>query len=324
MEETAPNPYAATPVPELYRLLKKDGTLTLEQIDQIQNVAFPDGEDKIDFEDDNAAKMFGQLKKARTDATERRDAMIEDAVEKARTVAREYLVSIGGVDAAKVPDHVLDEISKSLALAAAQEALTPEERVELEPVIVVQRDDDTMTLMTESGEVLGFVDAPHAELDRRLILEWVGERLTKINARKAGLEAEKAFWLNKITKIYDPQINKQARAAKAIDYVYSDIAKFYLDEFRESAEKRKMKVPNSMKVGLLEIGYRKDTARVDVLDEAKGIVWLKVHCPDAVKTTESIGKSLIPVPVKALLTEDIKNETGIFFYTGGNPQFKMG
>lgn len=319
MSDSPLNPYAEQAPKDLYKALLDD-TLTVEQVSQIEGAAFPDGIDGIDFEEDaNASKMLARIQQARRGAQEREAAAREAAIVAGRERARAFLTD-QMIDPAPLPDAILDEVANSLRLQDEQ-AGTAEECTD--PVVVLARDDETMCMVTESGEVLCFIDAPHAELERRNILEWVGERLARSIAREAGLRAEKQAWLDRINKIYDPQIRKQERVQHGLEWVYGPMAQMYFDDIRAEAAARNSTVPKSLKVGLLNLTYAADRARVDVVDDAKAIAFLEESCPDAVKVTKSVAKSMIPADIKKTLTQENAAQTGIFAYPGGVPKFAM-
>lgn len=298
----------------LYKLIKAD-MLTLEQLDEAQALGFPDVE--FDPEDELHVQMFGAIKLSsqRIIAKQREEAEVQKQAE--RDQAREWLIqNHPEVPTAALPDSTLDEIYQSIMLQAHAEAGDGSPTCN-----VVSRDDDELVLVTDSGEIIGFLNAPHAEMERRNILEWVGERLTTSQAKQAGIEAEKQFWLAKIDKQYNPQINKQIRIQKQLRYMYEPTAKGYMDDM-VAAHKGKTPL-RSLKIGMLLLQLTTTKARVDVLDEPKAIAWAEEKCPDAVKTEKSIGKSLIPDAVKKTLTKEQAAESGIFWYPGGEDKFEV-
>lgn len=318
MENPNENPYLGQSPSDLYKTLK-DESLTTGQVQQIESAAFPDGIDGIDFEDDqNAAKMLGRIQQAKRNAADREDAARTAALEAGRATARKYLEE-QSVDHSILPGYVLDEVANSLRLQAEQ----TENPDGGEPVVVLARDDETMTVATESGVVVGFIDAPLANLERRNILEWVGERLARAQARERGLAAEKQFWLDKISKIYDPQINKQRRIQDSLDWAYAPMGQLYLDDIREQAAAKELTLPKSVKVGLLTLAYAADRARIEIVCESDAVSWLESNFPEAVKVKKEIGKSLLTAEVKRQLTEDQATVTGLYAYPGGTPQFSM-
>jgi hypothetical protein len=312
------NPYASNTPQELYTMLRKDGTLTLEQIDQIKSAAFP-ADVEIDYEDDNVGKMLSAIKAAQEAATKRGEEAKQKAVIDGRADAAVYLLSLN-VDPSAVEDAVLDEIALALRTARDHPLTESEETVQ-----ILSQDDDTMALVTESGSIVAFIDAPRADADRRMILEWAGERLTRHQAREAALRAEKDFWIKKINAQFDPAINKQVRAQAQVRFSYEPMGKAYLDEIREKAVASGAKdMPKSVKVGMLTLAYKADMAHMEVPDEPKAIAWLEAkELSDAIKVTKSVLKGSIPLTLKAELTEDNIPTTGLYFYPGGVPQFSM-
>jgi hypothetical protein len=312
------NLYASKTPQELYTILRKDATLTLEQIEQVKLAAFPP-DVEIDYEDDNVGKMLAAIKAAQASAAERAEEAKQKAVVTGRADASTYLLSLN-VDPSAVEDCVLDEIAMALR-AAREHPLTESE----ETVQILSQDDDTMALVTESGTIVAFIDAPRADADRRMLLEWAGERLTRHQAREAALKAEKEFWIKKINAQFDPAINKQVRAQAQVRFVYEPMGKAYLDEIREKAVASGAKeMPKSVKVGMLTLAYKTDLAHMEVPDESKAVAWLEAQqLTDAVKVTKSVLKGSIPLTLKAELTKDNIPTTGLYFYPGGVPQFSM-
>lgn len=312
----------ASSIPELYKLLKSD-ELTRHDIGLIETKALPEG---VDLEDENVQKMVGAISAARARCLERENALAEFMYKEQIEAAKTYLKEQGVPGSDLLPENVLYEIAQGLTNNDIIDAQCAPENAEY--VQVITQDDDINALVTPSGEVIGFLDAPSDDLERRLILEWVGERLTWLGAREAGLRSEKQFWVDKINKIYDPQVNKVVRGASFMRSRYTPVAQAYLDEVRvnflagQKNSAKPKEAPKSVKVGLLMCQYTKDRASIQIVDEALAIVTLtKLKVKEAIKTVVSVLKSGIPDPIKLKLPEDQKDLNGLFFYPGGKEKF---
>lgn len=319
-ESTRLEQIADLAIPELYKLLKAED-LTREEIAAIEAKALPDD---VDHEDENVQKMVGALTNAKAKVLERERAAAEVLYAAQLQRAKDYLKEAGVPGADDLPESALFDIAKGLEInedAEANPGVT-------EPVVVITQDDDINALVTPSGEVIGFIDAPNDDLERRLILEWLGEKLTYLDARGKGLASEKQAWLDRINRIYDPQINRVNRGSTYAKMRYQGVAQNYLDDIRtkfmesqKSAAKPK-EAPKSVKVGLLMLQYTKDRASIQIVDEALAILTLtKLKVTEALKTTVSILKTGIPDAIRAKLPEDRKGDNGLFFYPGGVEKF---
>lgn len=180
-----------------------------------------------------------------------------------------------------------------------------------QPSLNVIYDDETMvTVDEETGEVLGVVGAPSDTANIKDIAEWLGEKLTWIEGRLAGLTAEKQTWLDKISKQYDPRIKHFQRFKDYLINLYKPIFDTYARTaiFNEDGSLRTRS--KSVKIGLLKFGFTTTRPRTDVLhqDEAvdlirREIAWLQQNgdkeraqqLKDAIKVTRSLLKSNIPL-----------------------------
>lgn len=289
---------------KLYKLVKAD-LLTDKELDGVHELAFGVA---MDFEDDLHTQMLAGCmasKKRQYEADkEARDRETSQNREAARTWLR---ANYPGVNADLTPEGSLDQIHASLVKAADDPTVT-----------IVSTDEDELCLVTEDGEVIGFADAPRDDIDRRNILEWVGERITTSQARQAGIEAEKAFWLAKIGKQFDPKINKQKRIQDRLEYLYTPVGQAYLDEIR--AKNKSKKEIKSVKIGMITLAYTLTRASTTVEDDSKAITFCEQKFPEAVKVVKSILVSNIPDMAKAKLD---RTTTGIYFYPGGDNKFSL-
>lgn len=299
---------------KLYKLLKA-GMILEEEFDLLHDLGFPN--EPLDGENDLHTQMQAGIAVARQKIIADQALTVELARIERMALGTNFLISSGtGIDPATVPDAIREELGRAVLEA---EAAAVDESAE--PVTIMEYDEDELAFISPSGEIIGFANAPRADLERRNILEWVGERLTTAQARKAGIVAEKDVWQRKIDKQYNPQINKQARIEARLNALYEPVGQAYLDEIIANF-KGKTK-PRSVKVGLLALQYTKTSARVDIVDEEKAITWAEKECPGAIKTEKSIIKKEIPVEKKKALDEKQKDKSGIFCYPGGEDKFAM-
>jgi hypothetical protein len=296
---------------KMYKLIKAD-LLTPTELDTALNLAF--NVEDFDPEDELQTQMFVGIKLSRERLAAQKQKELDNEAAQARDRAKEWLRNNNPeVPVDQLPDPILDEIANSINQMMNSDIC--------EDVTIVARDEENMVLVTDSGEVIGFLDAPRDDLERRNILEWLGERLTTSQARAAGFAAEKEFWLKKIGRQYDPQINRQTRIQKQLSFLYAPMAQAYLDEV--IANFKGKTPPRSVKVGMLLLKYTKTQSRVDILDENKALSYAEENFPDAIKVERSILKSQIPDDLKKKLTEDQKTASGIFFYPGGEDKFDL-
>lgn len=289
----------------IYKLIKAD-LLTETELEKAHGIGFNDV--LMDFEDDLHTQMMTACIASKKRIEEHDRESREKAIADRRGAAKEWLkLNSPGVDPERVSEKALDDIHASL-LAAAED----------DSVEILSSDTDELCLVTSSGEILGFVDAPRDDIDRRNILEWVGERITRSQASAAGLVSERDYWLNKINSQFNPSINKQTRIQTRLEYLYTPVGQAYLDELR--AKNKSKKEINSVKIGLLTCSYSTTRASTTVEDESAAIIFCEKNFPDAVKTVKSILVSVIPDLAKPKLD---RKATGLFFYPGGEKKFGL-
>lgn len=299
---------------KLYKLLKA-GMILEEEFDLLHDLGFPN--EPLDGENDLHTQMQAGIAVARQKIIADQALTVELARIERMALGTNFLISSGtGIDPATVPDAIREELGRAVLEA---EAAAVDESAE--PVTIMEYDEDELAFISPSGEIIGFANAPRADLERRNILEWVGERITTAQARKAGIMAEKDVWQRKIDRQYNPSINKQSRIEARLKALYEPVGKAYLDELIANY---KGKTPlRSAKVGLLMLQYGKTSARVDIVDEEAAIKTAEKEFPEAIKTVKSILKSQIPADKKKTFTEDQKNKSGIFWYPGGEDEFNL-
>lgn len=186
------------------------------------------------------------------------------------------------------------------------------ERVQSEhPEAHVVWDDEQKTILdSDTGEIYWMADVLPVEFDEREIAEWVGERRARANARMAGLIAEKEAWLAKVAAQFDGAIRRKQKYVEHLDTSFAPLlerlARMQLDGKKE----------RSCRIGLLTLRFRKTRARVDILDEELALDWARDYCTEAIKVTERLLKSAIPIELLAELPEG-----GLSYYPGGEDEF---
>lgn len=317
-------------VKKAYGILKAppDNILTAD-VTTLRKIVFPTGEDDLDMDNPTVDRLMTAVLLAAGVAKKNdvawEEQLANDQDQQRLQIGRDYITNTLHLAVTGIPDEVLLEICDTISYNSTEASKDITE--DNGPVEVVTMDDEVNALVTASGEIVCFVDAPVSDLERRNILEWVGERREKANARIAGITAEKKHWLDKIDKMYNPQMNKQTRVIARLDYLYGPVGKAYLDEAIASAEKAikdgktGTKIPKSLKIGLLTLKYKTTKASVQIIDLAKAILWCRKNAKDAIK--EEILKSVIPDAKKSKLTKEASEITGIYAYPGGDKEFVL-
>lgn len=304
-------PLARGDAKAVYRLVKSDA-LSLDELDLCHRAAF--SEQEFDVENDLHVQLHHAVEEARVRLLAAQKAAQDDALEDNRDRAKRFLEK-SGVDSATIPLEVLDEVYAGMRTPSE---FVDENGEDAESVSVLAKDDDELMLVTDSGFIVSFIDAPSNDVEVRNILEWVGERMTRAAARHTGLMAEKQVWLDRINKQYDPLINKQSRIQERLRHLYTPLAQSYLDEMVAAAKKKGSKAIRSVKVGLLTCAYTLTRESLSVVNEILAIAYCTKKFPEAIK--KSILVSLIPESVRGKL--DVE-KTGLSFDPGGKDKFSL-
>src|SRR5690606_20253906 len=99
--------------------------------------------------------------------------------EQAENENREHYTTLGkkyakenGLDPNTLPEDILLEFGMWM-----EKGLGEAEAEEDEPVSLIRKDDDVMALVTPTGQIISFIDAPiwGSEDERENVLKWVGE-----------------------------------------------------------------------------------------------------------------------------------------------------
>lgn len=159
---------------------------------------------------------------------------------------------------------------------------------ETETVALLNDSSETIvTFDTETGEVLGVVDAPDDATDINDTVEWIGARRAYAVAKAQGLTAERDVLLAKINEQYNPKIKRLERFADWMVLTYYN----RLKEFAARAltgQKTK-----TLKIAMLTMKFGKTRASTQILEgmEEVALQHVKMLVPDAIKVSESILKT---------------------------------
>jgi len=296
---------------KIYKALKNStpGDFNRDDINTAFYFAFP-GEEQDDTNETHTQFLVQAarcLKDLETFEKSEEDAKLEEFREKMRNYLKAQ-----GLDPSTIPIETID----ALIVQAAEYVNNPEIDEDTS-ITLVYTDGDEQMMVTEDGEILGLIDAPAHDEDRRKILEWVGERLTTAQGRQAALEAEKAVWMKKIEDRYNADINKQIRVQAYLSNVYASTGQGYLDDIRKQAEIKDQKIPASVKLGMLTLKYTKSRGSTAVEDADAAIAYCETAFPEAIK--KSVLVSMIPDEAKPKLPEGC----GLKYTAGGVLSFGM-
>ena len=197
--------------------------------------------------------------------------------------------------------------------------MTVEANFSVEDEIAVMLDDFTLGIIdTDTGEIMGIQDAPDRDTDTLQLINWVGMRRTKANAKLQGLQAEKAEWIDRLGRQYDAQIRHLERFVQYLDTIYTPTLREYA---KKALTGQKTK---TLKIAFLELSFGTTRARVDVVDNDKAVTFCENNkLVEAIKLVKSVLKSAIPESIKIKLTADKQDETGLFAYPGGEETFSI-
>lgn len=257
----------------------------------------------------------------------------------------------------KILDQVIntEDTSGVGNLLPALDYFTPVEE-QAEEIVVL--DEESMTIInTETGEVIGLKDTPPEDIPVVELAKWIGERRDWHKGRLAGLIAEKQHHLDKIAKVYDPQINNHTRALAWMGKQYYELLMGLALALIGENKKR------SIAVGTLLLKLRKTRASVDVSDDKKATAyldWLIQNQQDKIGSLKekaeragdddtgdymlgeidkenmlmenliaclnvkrSVFKSSLPDGLKAKLTPEHAEATGMLYTPGGEEKLEI-
>jgi hypothetical protein len=315
---TDPHPEFAgmTPKQAIKRL--KAGGLDNDAIDAAFDSVFSE---PFDPENEDHAYFYRWVKVAKDTLKVEEKAKVEaeayNEAEGFKKAGRKYFKD-QGID----PDTVGEEALVEIGRLIVNPPTVSDEVEHTEEMTLVRRDEETMCLVTPDGNIVGLIDSPTFGPDEReRELQWLGEKLTQLKAKKTGIEAERDVWLKKIDGTYRPQINTLDRVMKYLQYRYTPMAESYMRELYEETKDTKKPIL-SAKVGLLHLALKAKRESVSVIMESKAVIWLRRHkIFGAIKVEESVLKSQIPADVKALMNDS--PDCGMEYQPGGEREFTM-
>lgn len=227
-----------------------------------------------------------------------------------------------------------------------------EEPVAAEGEVVIV-DQETMTLINmTTGEVVGIADTPPEGLDDIKFAEWIGERRAWHQGKAAGLIAEKQSWIDKINMQYDGQIKKHQNSVTWLEKTHEPFLMGLARKIIGEGKKRSTAIGLMMlqlrktQAGVKIEDEDKSVAYIKSLlsdVDAKIAKWRAKQIqsaddPDIVESyetrisgamvikrdleaclniKETIYKSNLPEGLKADLTKDLLDKTGMYFDQGG-------
>lgn len=251
--------------------------------------------------------IFAEIK-ARETVRVDEDALVE--------LAKEFLAR-SEIDYRLVQRPAQLEIGRDLRLAAKGEIITEGEDTAEDLILTV--DEECRSIYTRDGEFVCSLDLPNCDFsETKPLLEWVGERMTEHTARIAGLDAEKAIYLERIAKMFDKRIALRQRAIKGLRWVYGPMGETFLREALVGSRSR------SAMVGQLELKFTKERASTAVTNDAKAIAYVEAQLAkdaawsDALAIKKSIMVSKIPKEALIKLPFD-----AFLYNPGGKDKFEM-
>jgi hypothetical protein len=199
------------------------------------------------------------------------------------------------------------------------------------PEELVVKDEDSLVLYdVRTGEAVGYSELPPEDAEPFKIGEWISERRAYHIGRLAGLEAEMDAHLERIHKIYDPQIKRHRGAMAWFDTMYHSMLLELAKRLIGDGKKR------HAVVGLMTLSLIKTRAHVDINDKDKALNWLELAAENqedpeikakllaAIKVEKSVLKSNLPDDLKAKLVNPVNQErTGMAYYPGGEDELTI-
>jgi hypothetical protein len=233
----------------------------------------------LDPESPDYASSVSAIANHREFLIEREKRNREADIELARTYLRR-----NGFDPTPLDEGTLLSIAATLH-EHAETSDDPEQPPVALPSVdsILLKDEDTGMHVTTDGEVIGYCDLGGA-MTVEQVLEQVGERLAFHTARKAGIEAERKAWLEKIAAMYDARINKHARSLAWIEKCYLPLADNYIRGLNAQIEARNKELPEGKKpqpllkkldIGLLHIALRAQPEKTDIANQTHAVYELR-------------------------------------------------
>jgi hypothetical protein len=348
--ETSTQPLSEDYLADLGELVHGSDSLSVETTETLtkiywDNVIQPDLEDSTTIETPTASKVYRIYCRdyARAQRYIAPDGMLKSATDEVKAQIKQELAAI---ETSRIDEDALivlavaflerSEINPAFVQRPAQleigrdlrrvaEGQLTIEDGDTEQDLLIEMDEESRSVYTRDGEFVCSLDPPDFDMsETKPMLEWVGERMTQHTASIAGLEAEKAIYLSRITAMFDKRIAKRKRAIKGLQWVYGPMGETYLREALKGSRAR------STMVGQLELKFTKERASTKVTDEQKAIAFIeaqlkadekkkeRVWNPDVLKIEKSVMVSKIPTAALNTLPFD-----AFLYNPGGKDKFEM-
>lgn len=199
-----------------------------------------------------------------------------------------------------------------------------------EDAIVIISDGSLVRVDVNTGEVLGFEDAPPENMAMDEVVGWFAGKFNLLNGKKSGLETEREYHLDRINTQYDPDIKRLDNSIKWLVASYENMCRGY-------AKNALMGKGKTVKVQGVKFSFRAAQPKTEILDQSKAVAFMmRIGVPEAVKTVTTVLTSLIPEEVKVRLDGTRKKirldgqaisvnpeETGIKFTPAGEDTFSI-
>ena len=148
---------------------------------------------------------------------------------------------------------------------------------------------------TASGEILRDEMAPPETATAVEAERYLSPRIAYLEAKLAGLIAERDMRLARISERYDPEIGsaQSTLAWLRMGAGFREVLRAFAASALAGAKTR------SLRLGDLKLGFKKQKALVQISDPEAALAWCKSWMPQAVVVKESVQISRIPEELKA-------------------------
>jgi len=152
-------------------------------------------------------------------------------------------------------------------------------------------------LVNELGEVVGMTSQPKPEfhVEDAESADWVLKKICDAESEAARIQ----LVLASVKERLETEVKAQLRRAEYLKYRFGGELEHFAKENLPSGKK-------TWKGVWGEVSFRTTKPRLDIVDEARAIEWAKSSsdCATAVKVTEKLNKSELPIETVELLLND--------------------
>lgn len=133
-----------------------------------------------------------------------------------------------------------------------------------------------------TGDVLS-TDEPEGTADAVTLANWMSERIVGVEAKRAGLIAERQVHLDRVAAAYDGRITRPDNYLRHVRTYppYVESLRTWAAAALGTGKRR------SVTVGLLTLAFKRHAARIEVTDKDAALDWARSFAPDAVQTKEA-------------------------------------